>query len=131
MGDLRSAMQMCKVSHYGQHRDDGTPYWTHPFAVADMVVGLDNKKVAYLHDVVEDTPTTLNDVGLIFGKDIENRVAVLTRNKDERYFDYIHRVIENNEHEVKIADICHNYPTSNPSMQKRYRKALLMLSEGK
>ena len=64
---IRSAFRFAEEHHRGQNRKDGSPFITHPLAVAQIVaeeLHLDSESIAaaLLHDVVEDTPTTLTDL---------------------------------------------------------------------
>ena len=52
---LDLAKALCRFAHEGQTDKAGAPYYLHPFAVADKVEREDEKIVAYLHDVVEDS----------------------------------------------------------------------------
>jgi GTP pyrophosphokinase len=70
-------------AHGGQTRDSGEPFVHHPLAVAQIVaeLGLDDVSIAaaLLHDTVEDTGVTLDDVGLRFGGDVAEIVDGLTK----------------------------------------------------
>ncbi len=75
--DLRGITEAYEFSakvHEGQHRRSGEPYVSHPVAVADILSGLyldaGSIKAALLHDVLEDTPATLEDIKLRFGDDV-------------------------------------------------------------
>ena len=63
---LNAAYKYAEQMHGGQKRASGEPYFTHPCAVAEILVdlGLDAPTVAaaFLHDVVEDTPATEDDI---------------------------------------------------------------------
>ena len=83
------------------------------------------KYVALLHDIIEDTETTLNEIP----EDMRNDIDILTRKEDETYFDYIHK-IKNSDNRtaiiVKLADIydhLEQVETLKPSLKKRYEKA--------
>lgn len=78
------AFEMANTCHYGVRRKSGEPYILHPIAVASIVlneIGLGVKSVcaALLHDVVEDTDTTLEDLQAIFGEKITKMVDGLTK----------------------------------------------------
>jgi hypothetical protein len=76
---LKLAMQV----HSGQVRRDGTPFVTHPVAVAELVAswGMDASCVvaALLHDAVEDTPLTFGEVESKFGEEVRTLVQGVTR----------------------------------------------------
>jgi (p)ppGpp synthase/HD superfamily hydrolase len=92
--------------------------------------------VAYLHDVVEDSAVTLQDLtDLGFDGYVVHAVDALTRRDGEVYADYIQRVAESDETAaaVKVADLTDNMErTDNPeklvSLRPRYEKALMFLS---
>ena len=83
---IRSAYEMAKAAHAGQKRKDGSPYVTHCVAAADIAadMGLDEDSIvaALLHDVIEDTSLTHEDIARQFGSsvaDIVEGVSKLTR----------------------------------------------------
>ena len=55
MDQIQLAQQICQEAHYGQVDKAGQPYYLHPFTVADMCETEEEKVVAYLHDVLEDS----------------------------------------------------------------------------
>ena len=71
---LQKAVDMATKLHEGQKRKSGEPYIIHPLAVAKILAGIgmdDHTIVAgILHDVVEDTSCTLDDIKKEFGEDI-------------------------------------------------------------
>ena len=71
LGRIRAAYEMARVAHSGQKRRDGSPYVTHCIAAADISVdmGLDEDSIiaALLHDVIEDTNLTHEDIARQFG----------------------------------------------------------------
>ncbi|MCL2825314.1 MAG: HD domain-containing protein, partial [Polyangiaceae bacterium] len=71
---ITRAYEFAKEAHAGQKRKSGDPYFTHPVGVAFLVVGLrlDVASIvaALLHDVVEDTSITADDIRLVFGPDV-------------------------------------------------------------
>ncbi len=80
---IERAFNFAAKAHNGQKRADGTPYITHPLSVADHVVdiGLDNESIvaALLHDVVEDTKFTIEDIQKNFGEKISFLVDGVTK----------------------------------------------------
>ncbi len=60
MSNLEKAIEIAAVAHSGQLLKNGLPYILHPLHVMATVKTVDEKIVAVLHDVVEDTPVTLN-----------------------------------------------------------------------
>ena len=71
---IQEAYEFSAKAHEGQQRRSGEPYITHPVAVADILAGLHldagSIKAALLHDVVEDTPSTLAEIETRFGEDV-------------------------------------------------------------
>ena len=130
---LEKAKAVCLSAHQGQVDKCGQPYYLHSFAVADMVEGEDAKVVAYLHDVVEDTPVTIDDLaGMGFPPRITDAVEAMTRRDDEPYFEYIKRLGGNElARTVKLADLTHNTDPARDGatqeMRERYAKAKEML----
>lgn len=106
--------------------------YTHSTEVAARVEGK-AKVVALLHDIVEDTPATIEDIEFMFGIRIAEAVDLLTRKKEDTYFDYIHKIATSGDKlaiEVKLADLADHLEkvdTLKPSLKKRYEKATLML----
>ncbi len=80
---LKKALQYSKEAHKTQFRKSGEPYIIHPILVASIVASITNDETmtiaALLHDVVEDTKTTIEDVVNIFGKDVAHLVEGLTK----------------------------------------------------
>ena len=71
---ITAAYEFSAKAHQGQHRRSGDPYITHPVAVAEILAALHldaaTIKAALLHDVVEDTPSTLPEIEARFGEDV-------------------------------------------------------------
>ena len=78
LGRIRAAYEMARVAHSGQKRRDGSPYVTHCIAAADISVdmGLDEDSIiaALLHDVIEDTNLTHEDIARQFGSTVADIV---------------------------------------------------------
>jgi guanosine-3',5'-bis(diphosphate) 3'-pyrophosphohydrolase len=82
---IEKAFNVANESHWNMRRKSGEPYVIHPIAVAKIVnqeIGLGAKSIAVslLHDVVEDTEYTLEDVGREFGPKIASLIDGLTKN---------------------------------------------------
>ena len=134
------AIEIAERAHYKQKRRNGEPYILHPRRVADKVVG-DNreatdkiKSIALLHDVLEDTPMTVEYLRKSeIPEDIIQAVAWLTRNPKENYFEYIMGLIECGIKEVilvKLADLEDNLSDlEEGSMKDKYRFAQYVLRE--
>ena len=106
---VKAADEFAAKKHEGQVDKAGVPYINHPRAVASKLDGDVEKAVALLHDTVEDTDATVEEIKSIFGSEIADAVAVLTHPKDEPYMDYIRRIWTNRlARSVKLADLEHN-----------------------
>lgn len=118
------AYALAKKAHLGQKDKGGNDYIEHPKAVASMMDTDIEKAVAYLHDVVEDTKISFDDLKEYgFPNQIIEAVKALTKQKNESYDVYIDRVIRDSiAKKVKLADMKHNSDITrikNPS-QKDY-----------
>lgn len=104
------AYALAKKAHLGQKDKGGNDYIEHPKAVASMMDTDIEKAVAYLHDVVEDTKISFDDLKEYgFPNQIIEAVKALTKQKNESYDVYIDRVIKNSiAKKVKLADMKHN-----------------------
>ncbi|HEU5582068.1 TPA: GTP pyrophosphokinase [Streptococcus pneumoniae] len=104
------AHNIAKMAHFGQVDRAGVDYIKHPEAVASFVVTDEEKAVAYLHDVIEDTSLTLLDLKKEgFSKNIIEAVDILTKKKGQDYQSYLN-LVKTNElaRVVKLADLRHN-----------------------
>ena len=82
-------------------------------AVADQMDTDEEKTVALLHDILEDTSVTEATLKNLFGPEIADAVSALTRRPDETYDDYIRRLGKNSlARRVKLADLRHNMDLS-------------------
>ena len=83
IAELVSAVDFASEKHRGQKRKSGEPYITHPLAVAGFLVewGLDIDTIlaGVLHDTIEDTETTLEDIEKLFGRDVAFLVDGVTK----------------------------------------------------
>ena len=106
----KKAMKLCYEAHKDQVDKTGVPYVFHPFHVAEQMTSEASTIVALLHDVVEDTDYTLDDIAAAgFGKDIVEAVALMTHEDDVPYLDYVAKLKDNPiAREVKLADLAHN-----------------------
>ena len=106
----KKAMKLCYEAHKDQVDKTGVPYVFHPFHVAEQMTSEASTIVALLHDVVEDTDYTLDDIAAAgFGQDIVEAVALMTHEDDVPYLDYVAKLKDNPiAREVKLADLAHN-----------------------
>ena len=98
------------VKHWKQRDKAGKRYIWHPIHVMLNVEGYNEKIVALLHDIVEDTDVTVPDLkNLKFSKEVIEAVDVITKKKDQEYFSYL-KLIKGNStaKKVKIEDLKHN-----------------------
>lgn len=107
---LNMAIHIATDYHNGQIDKSGEPYILHPIWVMNNVKSLNGKVVAMLHDIVEDTEITIeNLIDFGFDEDIVIAIDILTKKKGQKYTDYIELVGKNNlAREVKISDLKHN-----------------------
>ena len=108
--NTKKAMKLCFKAHKDQVDKSGMPYVFHPFHVAEQMTDEVTTIVALLHDVVEDTDYTLEDIAAEgFGKEILEAVALMTHEDDVPYLDYVAKLKDNPiARAVKLADLAHN-----------------------
>ena len=109
---VRRAFETAKIAHDGQTDKAGVNYIYHPMTVALQCVGnISAMIVALLHDVVEDTNLTIEDLQKKIPLTPEELQALKLLTHDEKipYFDYIQNINSNElARQVKIADLKHN-----------------------
>jgi (p)ppGpp synthase/HD superfamily hydrolase len=112
MPTLEDAIILATNAHRGQKDRNDEPYIMHSLRVAAQLWGYDELMVAVLHDVIEDTDVTLDDLRKAgYPSHIVDAVDAVSKRKDidEPYSRYIRRVKENPlATKVKIADLCDN-----------------------
>lgn len=137
MNKIELALQIATKAHEGQVDKSNTPYINHPIHVASLVDTENEKIVALLHDVVEDTDVTIEDLRATgFSEIILDAVYAITRQADESLNAYMRRIKSNPlATKVKIADITHNMDLSrldtitdkDLERNKRYQKQIKSL----
>jgi len=107
---LIKAFLLCMVKHWKQKDKAGKRYVWHPIHVMINVKGYNEKIVALLHDIVEDTDVTIPDLkNLKFSKEVVEAVDVISKKKDQEYFSYLKLIKDNSiAKKVKIEDLKHN-----------------------
>ena len=137
---IKRAFFLAKEAHQGVRRRSGEPYLLHPIAVAKIVIeeiGLGVKSVvaALLHDVVEDTEYTVEDMERIFGPKIASMVDGLTKmsgvfnaetSEQAEYFRKVLLTLSDDVRVIliKIADRLHNMRTLGSMLpSKQYKIA--------
>lgn len=123
---VRAAYNFAAVAHKDQKRKTGEPYIIHPIAVArivaeEMGLGANPVMAAFLHDVIEDCPYTIDDIRERFGDDVAFLVGVVTKQKKTKYdkskqVDNFRQILSSVQFDVrailvKLADRLHNMRT--------------------
>ena len=126
MQRVRDAYALAVEAHRDQRRKTGEPYIIHPIAVARIVaeeleLGANPVIAAFLHDVVEDTDYTIEDIRERFGDDVAFLVGVVTKQKKDKYekskqVDNYRQILASVQYDVrailiKLADRLHNMRT--------------------
>lgn len=121
---LRRAINFAAKKHEGQRRDGGEPYIHHPLRVASVIsIYVEDEEVlaaAILHDTLEDTNTTLQELRDIFGNRVARMVNELTYKGNLR-----HRIETKNAMLIKLADRLDNL--ADMQTWTRNKKALYLL----
>ena len=114
MNTLEKAIELAARAHAGQVDKAGEPYILHPLRLMLSVTGENERITAVLHDIVEDTTTTLADLrALGFPEDVVTAVDALTKRKGETRLEAAARAAANSiARAVKLADVTHNMDLS-------------------
>ncbi len=107
MPTLQRALEIAVTAHAGQVQKDGSPYVLHPIRLALGLPPGPAQIVAVLHDVVEDTPWTLDQLAAEgFAPEVMEAVALLTKPDGADYMAYVEKVASNPlARAVKLADL--------------------------
>ncbi len=141
---LENAYQLASAAHEGQKDNAGEPYINHPKAVMERLRGDYFKMAGILHDVVEDTDITFEDLQKLGVPEVViDSLRLLTHPKDfkntkEEYFVIINNILASGDQiaiDVKVADLCENLNIKripNPqgsdySRLRKYKKAKKIL----
>ncbi|OUX05612.1 MAG: hypothetical protein CBE04_03205, partial [Acidimicrobiaceae bacterium TMED244] len=124
---INSAFEMASTGHISQKRKSGEPYITHPLSVAiylsDLSMDIETITAALLHDLIEDTDITYEDINNAFGEDVANIVDGVTKldrikynTKEEAKADAIRKMVVAMSKDIrvlilKLADRLHNIET--------------------
>lgn len=135
--NTKKAMKLCFEAHKDQVDKSGMPYVFHPFHVAEQMKDEVTTIVALLHDVVEDTDYTLDDIAAMgFGQDVVEALTLMTHDKSVPYLDYVAKIKDNPvARAVKLADLAHNsdptrlYVINEKARERldKYQKAIAIL----
>lgn len=137
LSKIVSAYELAEKYHHNQKRESGEPYITHPLAVAYILLelGMDTDTIcsALLHDVVEDTDCTLEQLQKKFGTDVAMLVNGVTKlkkvetfTKDEQKAENIRKILLAMSEDIrviiiKLADRLHNMRTLNFCKEEKRR----------
>ena len=107
---IKKACNLIFEAHKGQLDKGGYPYVMHPIHLAEQMDDELSTIVALLHDVVEDTDVTFEDLTEMgFPKEVIDALTLLTHKKDVPYLEYVSAVKESEiATKVKLADLKHN-----------------------
>ena len=123
---LKKAFEFAREAHKEQRRKSGEPYIIHPISVAmiaaeELMLDTNSVTASFLHDVVEDTPYTIEDISNRFGEDVAYLVDMVTKRKKATYrmskqVDNYEQLLESVQYDiralmVKLADRLHNMRT--------------------
>lgn len=136
------AMTIAYNAHHGQIDKGGMPYIFHPYHLAEQMDDEISTCAALLHDVVEDTDVTFEDLEKEFPTEVIKVLKLLTHAEDEDYYVYVRR-LKNNPiaKKIKLADIAHNSdqsrligtdkdtPEIKEYFRKKYAKAIEILND--
>ena len=102
-------MKIAYAAHQGQVDYNGIPYIFHPIHLAEAMDDEISCCAALLHDVVEDTAVTMEDLAKEFPEEVIAVLRLLTHEEGVPYFDYVRKIKANPiAVKIKLADIAHN-----------------------
>lgn len=137
MNIVQKALNLAIKAHEGQVDKGGLPYINHPVYLALQMNTDEEKAVALLHDVLEDSEYLYEDIISEVGEEIAICIKYLTRKNHEDYFKYIDRIKNSNKIviKIKIADLKHNSDISRIELPtdkdfkriEKYQKAIQIL----
>lgn len=133
------ALKLCFDAHKDQVDKSGMPYVFHPFHLAEQMEDEETTVVALLHDLVEDTQYTFDDLRAMgFSDNVIEAIATMTHDEAVPYMEYIKAVKKNRiASAVKQADLLHNSDLSRLDAvddkalkrAEKYKEALRLLQE--
>ena len=131
------ALKLCFEAHKDQIDKSGMPYVFHPFHLAEQMADENTTIVALLHDVIEDTEYTLDDLRKFgFAEDVLSAISLMTHADDVPYMEYVVKIKTNPiAKAVKLADLKHNSDMSrldritqiDEERAKKYTQAIELL----
>ena len=135
------AMRIAYAAHHGQVDKCGIPYIFHPIALAQTMDDEVSCCAALLHDVVEDTAITMEELEKEFPPEVIEVLRLLTHDDGDEYYAYVRRIKAHPiARKVKLADLAHNSDQSRcvgsgipqetlDRWQEKYDKARKILTE--
>jgi len=133
MSNLETAIAVAAAAHMDQKADNGEPYILHALRVMMAQESLETQILGVMHDMIERTNTSLNDIySFGFDDDIVLALNAITRRDDEDHLLYVKRACSNPiARPVKIADLRDNLDryADDEDCRQRYTAALEMLGE--
>lgn len=137
--NTKKALKLCFDAHKNQVDKSGIPYVFHPFHLAEQMETEETIIVALLHDIIEDTEYTIEDlIKEGFDKTVVDAVALMTHADGVDYMQYIAAIKQNPiAKAVKLADLRHNSNISRLDVidekayerRKKYLEALEFLEK--
>lgn len=131
------ALKLCFEAHKDQIDKSGMPYVFHPFHLAEQMQDEETTIVALLHDLIEDTDYTIEDLREMgFGERVLAAIALMTHAPEVPYMDYVAQIKTNSiARAVKLADLRHNSDVSrldfvtakDEARVEKYKKAIALL----
>lgn len=134
--NTRKAMEIAYKAHHGQVDKSGVPYIFHPIHLAEQMATEEECIVALLHDVVEDTEMTFEQLEKDFSEAVIQALKLVTRDQKEDYMQYVEK-INPIAKKVKLADLHHNSDITrlekmtliDLKRNEKYEKAIKFLNE--
>lgn len=135
----KKALKLCFEAHKNQLDKNGLPYVFHPFHLAEQMQTEETTVVALLHDVMEDTDLSADDLAKMgFDGEILKALILLTHKDAMDYMDYVAKIKTNPiAKAVKLADLHHNSDLTRLDTvdqkalerKEKYQKAIKLLTE--
>ncbi len=142
---VRRAYEWCVNAHEGQLRSSGEAYYHHPFHVCEIIIslGMDSQSIAaaLLHDVVEDTPVTVEEIEENFGSEVALIVDGVTKigriffsTKEQQQAESLRKMLVAMAKDIrviviKLADRLHNMRTLDAMPEQKRRDVALETME--
>ena len=135
----KKALKLCFEAHKNQVDKTDMPYVFHPFHLAEQMTNEISTICALLHDVIEDTEYTFNDLrNMGFPEEAIDALTLLTHEDNVPYMEYVEKISTNPvAKQVKLADLRHNSDLTRLNVidekalerNEKYQKAIALLSK--